>query len=70
MMKSRSAALRLLALAFALGGLAGGAATMLAERGAHPEGPREGGPQGYVNMLKVELELSAEVTTLVETTDC
>lgn len=60
MMKSRSAALRLLALAFALGGLVGGAATMLAERGTHPESPREGGPQGYVNMLKVELELSAE----------
>ncbi len=65
MMKSRLAAFRLLALAFALGGLAGGAATMLAERGAHPEGPREGGPQGYVNMLKAELDLSAEEQQVV-----
>lgn len=65
MMKSRSAAIRLLALAFALGGLVGGAATMMAERGRHAEPPREGGPQGYVKMLKVELELSDQEQTVV-----
>ncbi len=65
MIKSRSAAIRLLALAFALGGLVGGAATMLAERGSRSEGSRDGGPEGYVTMLKVELGLSADEQQVV-----
>lgn len=60
MIKSRSAAIRMLAVAFALGGLAGGAATMLAERGRSHGPPRSGGAQGYVNMLKDEIGLTAD----------
>jgi len=59
MIKSRSAAVRLLALAFALGALAGGAAIMVAERGNHHPEARAGGRQGYLTMLKDELGLSA-----------
>jgi Spy/CpxP family protein refolding chaperone len=61
MIKSRSAAIRLLALAFALGGLAGGAATMLADRGNHAR-PEHGedGRQGYVSRLNAELDLTAD----------
>lgn len=57
MIGSRSAAVRLLALAFALGALIGGAATMLAERGSHPAERREG-RQGYLERLSAEVGLS------------
>jgi gas vesicle protein len=59
MIKSRSAAIRMLTIAFVLGGLVGGAATMLAERKSGREPQRGGGAQGYVNMLKDEIGLSA-----------
>ena len=60
MIKSRSAAIRLLALAFALGALAGGAATMLADRGNHrSDGHGSDGREGYVARLREELGLSA-----------
>ena len=65
MIKSRSAAIRLLALSFALGGLVGGAATMLAERNSHPDGPRDSGAQAYASMLKVELGLSVDEQKVV-----
>jgi len=59
MIKSRSAAVRLLAISFALGALVGGAAMMAAERGNHRPEVRAGGRQGYLAMLKDELGLSA-----------
>ncbi len=61
MIRSRSAAIRLLALAFALGGLVGGAATMLADRGNH-RAPEHGGDgrEGYVLRLSEELGLKAD----------
>lgn len=68
MMKSRSAALRLLALAFALGGLVGGAATMMADRGNHTR--PDHGQQGwlsYVSRLDAELTLTAEQETAIGT---
>jgi Spy/CpxP family protein refolding chaperone len=56
MTKSRLAASSLLALVFALGALAGGAATMLADRSRHtPE--RSGERPSFVQLLKDELML-------------
>ena len=66
MIASRSAAFRLLAVAFSLGALVGGAATMLAERGSHARAPREGGRQGYVARLETEVGLSEEQKRKVE----
>lgn len=61
MIRSRSAAVGLLMLAFALGGLAGGAATMMADRGNHPRAERGGsGRQGYVSRLSEQLDLTTE----------
>ena len=61
MIRSRSAAIRLLVLAFALGGLVGGAATMLADRGNHRSTEHGGdGREGYVARLRGELDLTAE----------
>ena len=60
MIRSRSAAIRLLVLAFALGGLVGGAATMLADRGNHPSDHDGDGREGYVARLRGELDLTAE----------
>lgn len=68
MTKSRLAATGLLALAFALGGLAGGAATMLADRD-HARDGRHGQSraayqaqmrQEYLEQLRQELSLTAE----------
>jgi len=58
MSRSRMMATGLLALAFALGGLAGGAATMLADRstGRHRD-PYS--PQSYAERLAVDLKLDA-----------
>lgn len=56
MIGSRSAAFRLLALAFAIGALVGGAATMLAERRAHSSENRDG-RQGYLERLSAEIGL-------------
>lgn len=68
MMKSRSAALRLLALAFALGGLVGGAATMMADRGNHTQRDhRQQGWQSYVSRLDAELKLTTEQETAIGT---
>lgn len=66
MIRSRSAAIRLLALAFALGGLVGGAATMLADRGNH-RAPDHGGDgrAGYVSRLSEELGLKADQREVV-----
>lgn len=59
MIHSRSAAVRLLALAFSLGGLVGGAATMLADRGSHTRSEHgQDGRQGYVARLDEELDLT------------
>ncbi|MEZ4455938.1 MAG: hypothetical protein R2882_05180 [Gemmatimonadales bacterium] len=62
MIKSRSAAMRLLALAFSLGALVGGAATMVAERGTHRPPPRskEAGRKDFVQRLDQEVALTAE----------
>lgn len=60
MIASRSAAFRLLAVAFSLGALVGGAATMLAERGSHSRGPHQGGRQQFVSRLASEVGLSAD----------
>lgn len=61
MIRSRSAAIRLLALAFALGGLVGGAATMLADRGNHARSDHgQDGRRGYVARLDQELDLTPE----------
>ena len=66
MIKSRSAAIRLLALAFALGGLVGGAATMMADRGNHVRsGHGEDGRQGYVSRLSTELDLTADQQNVI-----
>lgn len=68
MTKSRWAATGLLALAFALGGLAGGVATMAADK----DHPREGSPgrsraaymaqmrQEYLDQLRLELSLTTD----------
>lgn len=64
MIGSRSAAFRLLALAFALGGLVGGAATMLAERKAH-SGDRRDGRQGYLERLSAEIGLDQTQTEAI-----
>lgn len=59
MIRSRSAAIRLLVVAFALGGLVGGAATMLADRGNHSRSDHgQDGRQGYVARLDQELDLT------------
>ena len=59
MIRSRSAAIRLLVVAFALGGLVGGAATMLADRGNHSRCDHgQDGRQGYVARLDQELDLT------------
>ena len=61
MIRSRSAAIRLLVVAFALGGLVGGAATMLADRGNHSRSDHgQDGRQGYVARLDQELDLTPE----------
>ena len=59
MTKSRLAASGLLALAFALGGLVGGAATMLADRERHERG-RFGDPHWFAQFLKEELSLNQD----------
>ncbi len=65
MTKSRLAASGLLALVFALGALAGGAATMLADRTRH--GPdRFGDHPSFVQFLKDELALSPDQEQRVE----
>ena len=59
MIASRSAAIRLLALAFSLGALLGGGAMLLVDRGNHP--PPEvhgGGREGYLARLSREVELT------------
>lgn len=67
-MKSRSAALRLLALAFALGGLVGGAATMMADRGNHTRSDHgEEGWHGYVARLDGELALTTDQEAAIGT---
>jgi hypothetical protein len=58
MTKSRLAATGLLALAFALGGLAGGAATMLADRETHDR-PDPYSHESYAERLARELGLDA-----------
>lgn len=59
MTRSRWVATGLLGLAFALGGLAGGAATMLADRKTHP--PRDPfSAQSYAQRLADEVGLSPE----------
>lgn len=66
MIRSRSAAIRLLVLAFALGGLVGGAATMLADRGNHRSTEHGGdGREGYVARLRGELGLTAEQQVVI-----
>src|SRR5690606_10915900 len=57
MIGSRSAAVRLLLLAFSLGALVGGAATMVADRGAHRTN-YDPGRQGYLERLDRELDLT------------
>jgi hypothetical protein len=64
MTRSRVAASGLLALVFALGALAGGAATMLADRSRHPA-PRFAEPHGFARYLKDELGLTKEQETRV-----
>lgn len=59
MIGSRSAAVRLLALAFSLGALVGGAATMLADRGTLTRDNRGNEQKGYLERLDSELGLSA-----------
>ena len=59
MIGSRSAAIRLLILAFALGGLVGGAATMVAERSTHsPPRGKDAGRMGFIQRLDQELDLT------------
>jgi len=69
MTKSRLAATGLLALAFALGALAGGAATMLADRQSHRAHSWRGGREEFVQRLEEELNLtptqSAQITDIV-----
>jgi hypothetical protein len=65
MIGSRSAAIRLLALAFSLGALVGGAATMLADKGSHRSDSRHGGRVGYVERLATEVDLTDEQKSAV-----
>lgn len=67
MIRSRSAALRLLALAFSLGALVGGAATMLADKGRHPGNGKNDGRLGYVERLSGEVGLTAAQERAVAT---
>src|SRR5688572_16272236 len=61
MTRSRTGALLLLIAAFILGGLVGGAATTLADRGRHPRRP------SYVERLTAELALSAAQQDSIQT---
>lgn len=61
MTRSRTGAALLLIAAFVLGGLVGGAATTMADRGRHEKRP------SYVERLTVDLELSAAQRDSVQT---
>ena len=63
MTRSRTGAALLLIAAFVLGGLVGGAATTLADRGRHAKGPRP----SYVERLTADLALSAAQRDSVQT---
>lgn len=60
MIASRSAAIRLLVLAFSLGALIGGGVTLLIDRGNHPPDPRDAGRQSYLSRLSDEVGLTTE----------
>lgn len=60
MIASRSAAIRLLALAFALGALLGGGVVLMVDRGSHPPDVRTGGRQSYLSRLSKEVGLTSE----------
>lgn len=58
MMPSRSAAFRLLALAFSLGALAGGGVMLLVDSKNHRPDPPDGGRDSYLSRLHKEVQLT------------